>query len=135
MNELYREIVELTYLGDIRTKVKAEVYNKADNIVHGGLEYFDALYKGVIDQHQEGNYITLKNREITISNPEIYHSSLHNLPYNFTNTRLNKELLSYDYRKRKEIIDKYISELNYYSSINGILSGIISTNPIKLVSK
>jgi hypothetical protein len=38
-----------------------------------------------------------------------------------------------DSSKRKEIINSYLIKLNSKSSINGILSGMISTDPHKSV--
>jgi hypothetical protein len=80
--DIYREIVQLTFLGDVRTKLKAETPNKIDNIVLGGLNNFKDLYKGVISKYEKSGSLCEINGQFTINNDN-NHIYLNNLSYSF----------------------------------------------------
>lgn len=140
--DFFTELVKLSYIGDIRTYLKAEKKEKARNMVEGSLNNYIDLYGKYFENFcikLENDYLIFTEENLenmfkniredfilnVFSKSKIFYNPLVNDHY--FSRRLNSE-------QRKEIIDYYIKSLNLKYSIYGIISGVFSTDFVKGVN-
>jgi hypothetical protein len=133
--DFYVDLANLSYMGDIRTYLRAEKKDKIKNVVIGAIEYYDDIYRDIIEK-----YNISKDPQIFEFIPEMNLRHLENLPYPFVNSLMsytkefNKEEFKYNFcrnmnnNERRYIIDSYLEKRNFLYSCKGIISGVYSTD-------
>jgi hypothetical protein len=137
----FKDIVSLSFMGDIRTYLKAERKDKVDNIVIGAFEQYVKLYDLFFKKYN----ITVKDDLIYLT-PDILVNVYDNIPKAFLqNVKINSNnyisdkefkllFLIKDTTVRRSIITQYIKKLNFRYSLSALLTGIYSSNFAKIVS-
>jgi hypothetical protein len=131
--------------------MKAEKSDKPKNIVLGSFDKYKEIYSELFSEYS----IELKD-DIILFNEKSLEKMYNDLEKNFllelikksnkNSTKFplidNKEeefrekfIYKYSYLERRENIEKNIKRKNLKFSIYGILSGLISTDPFKIVKK
>ncbi len=140
--DFFTDLVKLSYIGDIRTFLRAEKKEKARNMVEGSLNQYKNLYGKYFEKYNikiENDYIiiTKENLEYIFLNiREEFLINTFNESKIFFNPNRNVEYFigKLNDRQRKDIIEKYIKKMNLKYSIYGVISGIFSTDFIKGVN-
>ena len=130
VNDLYEQICSLSYIGDSRTKFKAEDPNKVKNIAVGSKTYFDGIYKARFDA-----YSVDKKDNLTIDHEKLF-KYIETLPDGIRNEidakvkgNYSKETLG-DIR---ESIITFLTRVNKKASLGQTVKGIFTTGPTKAV--
>ncbi len=137
VNDLYEQICSLSYIGDTRTKFKAEDPNKVKNIAVGSKDYFDKIYKARCDA-----YSVDKNENLTIHYDKLF-GYIPSLPNGIrseiegTVQKTNPEQkIAYSEDNLGEIrgaIVKFLTRVNKKASLGQTVKGIFTTGPTKAV--
>jgi hypothetical protein len=129
------DLANLSYIGDIRTYLKAEKKDKTKNVVLGAIEYYDEVYRAIIEKYNISN-----DSETFEFPPEMNLRHIQNLPDHFISSLMlylkefNKEDFKYNfcrnmnYNQRRYILESYIKKINLTYSCKGIISGLYSTD-------
>ena len=133
--EFFIHLANLSYIGDIRTYLKAEKKDKIKNVVLGALDYYLDIYSECIDK-----YNISSNPDIFEFAPELNIRHLNNLPKHFLNSfrmylnEFNQEEFIFNFARnmthdqRNIILSAYLEKINFKYSSLGILSGLYSTD-------
>ena len=145
---LYKDIVELSFMGDIRLYFKAEIKDKTLNVVLGAEELYDEIYSKYFKLYDLDRENLIKTLELTFKNDlekqKLIKMCVENLPKEFINEvqkyknlDRNIDMAVYLSRlensNRNELINSYIKQLNLRTSIFGIFTALISTDFNKIV--
>ena len=49
--DFYVDLANLSYIGDIRTYLRAEKKDKIKNVVIGAIKYYDDIYRDIIEKY------------------------------------------------------------------------------------
>ncbi len=137
------DLAKISYIGDIRTHLKAEKKDKIKNVVLGALDSYLELYKPILDEYDvkiRGDNLVfnenLKEKHYhNIPNLFMTNLQLHTNDYNSKSYFKNYFLNTYRADTRREIIEDYLKSLNLKYSIYGVLSGMFTTNTSDSVKK
>jgi hypothetical protein len=159
--DFFLDLANISYIGDIRTYLKAEKSNKMRNTVLGGFNYYLDLYSANFekighnllkyfdpnDTYSENTKIELKlsdniKRDLYRDIPKkfmnslIGRQSLNSLnPSNFNEKKFEENFLfKMTYKERKEVIDSYLKSSNLRISVFNLASAKYSTNFTKSFS-
>src|SRR5574344_1901159 len=130
--DLYHTICSLSYIGDIRMKLKFENPNKISNIVNGSFEEFKSIYDDLND-----NYYTF-DPNLVINTPKVL-SELKEMPATFRDYLLSKydSIENFDrseLENLKKLVYLYFENLNLKPSIVQPIKGIMSNSCSKVAS-
>jgi hypothetical protein len=141
-SDFFKDIVSLSYMGDIRTYLKAERKDKIDNVVLGAFEQYMQLYGDFFKKYE----IEVKDGMMYI-NPLVLDRLYDNIPEAFLE---GAKILSGYYmsaeefkslflaklssRERRIIFERYIRKLNLHYSVIALLTGLYSSNISKIVT-
>ncbi len=142
--KFYQKLVEVSYMGDIRSYFKAESKDKTLNIVLGAVDLYDEIfnkYFNLLSLEKENLKISLKEK----SDNDLWKKCIEELPEEFlreiSNIKHNKnldvfkeEICKGASEQRKTLLTNYIKNLNLKTSISGIIIALFSTNINKIVS-
>lgn len=142
--KLLIDIAEISYLGDIRTYMKAEKKNKILNVVLGAFDEYLNIYgpimtKYCLKSNENEDYIIqdeYKMENLYDLIPKKFLGSLKIFCNNYENEKEFKKYFLYklNHTERKYLIEAYLKKLNLKYSIYGILSGIFTTDVHKSVN-
>ncbi len=144
--DFFIDLAQISYVGDVRTYVKAEKSNKMRNTVLGGFSYYQDLYSNnfnkiglnlqknlAINSNTENINIELNLSEKTIR--QLYRaipiSFFHSVKYRefMIDSKFEENFLfNMTYKERKELIDSYLISSNLKNSVFNIISAIYSTD-------
>jgi hypothetical protein len=141
LKDFFKDIVRLSFIGDVRTYLKAERSDKIDNIVLGAFEEYVKLYKPFFEKYN----IVIEHEHIILSqrvNEEVYN----NIPLSFLeNVKINAKLYlsqkefkdrfinNFSSNNRRLILENYIKKINLKYSIYALITGLYSSNISKIV--
>jgi hypothetical protein len=137
----FKDIVKLSYMGDVRTYFKAEKKDKIDSIVHGAYEEYISLYSNFFEKYKfsnESEYIEINKESIFKLYDNIPRSFLNDLKIKSGYFISDFEFKVYFINKlspiqRRKLIENYIKQMNLKYSCSAILTGLYSSNITKIV--
>jgi translocator assembly and maintenance protein 41 len=143
LKQLFINLVNLSYLGDIRFKMKGEKKSKVEDIVNGGFENLKNYYLPQIESEIE----FLNKLSNNSTNKDVYSiyikNLIKNLPDGFitrlklinkiymTNNDFKIYLSNINPDNRLKIITSYLQKQNLKVSFNALIIGIITSPVLK----
>jgi hypothetical protein len=133
-------LANISYIGDIRTYLKAEKEDKVKNVILGALNYYEEIYDKIALKYSinyDNEYYYINHDKSSL---EFYFK---NIPIEFKRRLINNEdendfknklCKCYSHIERKKLIDSHLKRLNLKYSIYGIVSGIYSSDFFKGVN-
>jgi hypothetical protein len=132
--DFYADLAKLSYIGDIRTYMKAEKKDKIQNVVVGAVEEYNKIYDPFFNKYHIANNANKLELLYDIL-PSKFIRSIQLNSNIFLPDHEFKSIFLYklNHEGRRRLIDNYLKKLNLKFSIYGIFSGLISTDIDKSV--
>lgn len=136
LKEIFTNIVSLSYLGDIRFKIKGEKVTKIRDIVDGGYDYFVDYYKPTIKEN-----VDFFNKNNIDSYNAFINSMIHSLPKELVsqisnknkieNANLKEYLSQLTFEERRKVLITYLEKVNFSVSCKALFSSFLASKVIK----
>ena len=139
--DFFEDLAKISYIGDIRTYMKAEKKDKIKNAVLGSFDYYLEVYDEIIKKYN----ISTDNENFQFDH-RLNEELIEKLPKYFIRRFMDhlnifdeKEFKhffcqEFNFELRKMLLDSYLSKLNLKNSTQGIITSLYSTDMTKSFS-
>jgi len=139
--DFFEDLAKISYIGDIRTYMKAEKKDKIKNAVLGSFDYYLEVYDEIIKKYN----ISTDNEYFQFDH-QLNEELIEKLPKYFIRRFMDhlnifdeKEFKhffcqEFNFELRKMLLDSYLSKLNLKNSTQGIIKSLYSTDMTKSFS-